>query len=248
VIQEVISEHYTRLGSDYDAHLYYSDNFVRRLTSKMIEDLDLQKEDVLVDLGGGTGMYAKDILKQVRLANPVILVDPFEEMLAHARDDARLACVCADALSFSEQPRVYDKVLMKEAVHHVGDRPRLFRNLHQRLTEEGALLLVHVPPELDYPLFTKALERSKRWHADPDELEEQLAEAGFAVARDGLDLRHRMPKEAYFGMVEAQYMSVLSSFSEEELKAGLAEMAEAHADTDVLEFIDRFDFIAGRKS
>lgn len=246
--QEVITEHYTRLGSKYDAHLYYSDDFVRRLTSKMIEDIDLQTGDVLVDLGGGTGMYSKDILKQVELEKPVLLVDPFEEMLAHARDDERLECVCADALSFSEQPRTYDKVLMKEAVHHVDDRPRLFRNLHDRLTDDGAVLLVHVPPELDYPLFAKALERSQHWHADPDELAAQLSEVGFEVARDGLDLRHRMPKGDYFGMVEARYMSVLSSFSEAELKAGLAEMAETYADTDLLEFIDHFDFIAGRKS
>lgn len=214
----------------------------------MIKDLDLRKEDVLVDLGGGTGMYSKDILEQVPLENPVLLVDPFEEMLAHARDDARLECVCADALSFSAQPRRYDKVLMKEAVHHVDDRPRLFANLHERLTDEGAILLVHVPPELDYPLFEKALERARNWHADPDELERQLSEAGFEVARDGLDLRHRMPKDDYFGMVRAQYMSVLSSFSDEELAQGLEEMAETYADAEVLEFIDHFDFIAGRKA
>lgn len=246
--KDVISEHYARLGSKYEEHLYYSDDFVRRLTSKMIEDLDLQKEDVLVDLGGGTGMYAKDILEQVALENPVIVVDPFEEMLAQARDNERMECVCTDALSFSKQPREFDKVLMKEAVHHVEDRPRLFRNLHRRLTDQGAVLLVHVPPELDYPLFERALERSKRWHADPDELEAQLSAVGFAVKRDSLDLRHRMPKEDYFRMVEAQYMSVLSSFSNEELEEGLAEMAETYADTDVLEFIDHFDFIAGRKA
>ncbi|MFQ5974368.1 MAG: class I SAM-dependent methyltransferase [Alphaproteobacteria bacterium] len=246
--QEVIREHYSRLGSRYEEYLYYSDDFVRRLTSKMIEDLDLHKEDVLVDLGGGTGMYSKDILEQVSLDNPVVLVDPFEEMLAHARDDERLECVCTDALSFSQQPRQYDKVLMKEAVHHVEDRPRLFDNVHDQLRDEGTILLVHVPPDLDYPLFEKALERSKRWQADPDELEEQLSEAGFEVERDGLDLSHRMPKETYFRMVEAQYMSVLSSFSDGELEEGLAEMAETYADTDVLEFTDRFDFIAGRKS
>lgn len=214
----------------------------------MIDNLDLQKEDVLVDLGGGTGMYSKDILKQVELENPVILVDPFQEMLAHARGDERLECVQMDALSFSAQPRGYDKVLMKEAVHHVDDRPRLFENLHTRLSDEGALLLVHVPPDLDYPLFEKALERARHWHADPDELQEQLLEAGFEVEREGLDLRHRMPKKDYFRMVEAQYMSVLSSFSDEGLEEGLEEMAETYAATDVLEFIDHFDFIVGRMS
>lgn len=244
----VIDEHYTRLGENYDEYLYYSDDFVRRLTSKMIEDLDLSPDDVLVDLGGGTGMYSKDIIKQQPLENPVILVDPFEEMLAHARNDERLDCVCADALAFSEEPRAYDKVLIKEAVHHVDDRPRLFENLQGHLNDGGAVLLVHVPPELDYPLFEAALERARGWHADPDELTEQLAECGFEVSRDGLDITHRMPKEAYHRMVKGQYMSVLSSFSAEEIAAGLAEMAAKQADLDVLEFVDHFDFIAGRKA
>jgi hypothetical protein len=40
-------------------------------------------------------------------------------------------------------------------------------------------------------------------------------------------------------------MSVLSSFSDEEIRVGLAEMKEAYADWPILEFIDHFDFILG---
>jgi hypothetical protein len=46
-------------------------------------------------------------------------------------------------------------------------------------------------------------------------------------------------------MVENQYMSVQSSFSSEEIGAGLAEMSEAYANQAVLEFLDHFDFILG---
>lgn len=213
----------------------------------MVRSLDLQEDDVLADLGGGTGMYAADILAQVPLRQPVILVEPFVEMLANVPPDLPIECVPKDALAFSTKPRRYDKVLMKEAVHHVADRATLFANLHARLTPDGRLLLVHVPPELEYPLFEAALARSRRWHADPGRLATELRDAGFEVERDRLDYRHVIPKEHYFRMVAGRYMSLLSSFSDSELRTGLAEMAERYADREVLEFTDRFDFITGFK-
>jgi len=243
----LLQEHYQQLGADYDDYLHYSDEFVRSLTSKMMRCLDLQEDDVLVDLGGGTGMYSVDILAQVPLRHPVILVEPFAEMLANAPRDVPIECVQRDALAFSAEPRRYDKVLMKEAVHHVEDQPALFANLHGRLSPGGRLLLVHVPPQLDYPLFEAALQRSLTWHADPRRVVELLREAGFAVERDRLDYRHVIPKAAYFRMVAGRYMSLLSSFSDDDLQAGLAEMAERYADREVLEFTDRFDYITAIK-
>jgi hypothetical protein len=43
-------------------------------------------------------------------------------------------------------------------------------------------------------------------------------------------------------------MSLISSFSEQELEEGLAEMAATHAGSEVLEFDDRFDMITGIKA
>ncbi|HSS66480.1 MAG TPA: SAM-dependent methyltransferase, partial [Gammaproteobacteria bacterium] len=103
-------------------------------------------------------------------------------------------------------------------------------------------------PEIDYPLFRKALERSRSWHADPSALVRALEAAGFAVERDTLEYRHALPKETYFSMVAGRYMSLLTSFSDEELEAGLAEMTETYADRDILEYTDRFDFITGVKN
>lgn len=247
MVEKVIEKHYRHLADNYDDFLVYSDDFVRSLSSKMVAKLRLARHDRLIDLGGGTGIFAKDILRQVALEHPITLVDPFDEMLAHARDYPGLEGVCMDALEFSEQPMRYDKVLIKEAVHHVGDRARLFRNLYANLSERGVLLLVHVPPRLDYPLFDRALERSLSWHADPDELVRLLGDAGFEVERDALDYPQVIPKEKYFRMVEGRYMSLLTSFSDDELEAGLAEMAERYADRDVLEYTDHFDYLTASK-
>lgn len=245
-MQGVVDKHYKRLARDYDEFLYYSPDFVRTLTARMIDKLRLSETDTLADIGGGTGIYAVDILRQVPLKNPVICVDPFEEMLARIPKDAPITPVAADAVEFSERPGTYNKVLIKETIHHVERKAELFANLHRNLPDDGILLLVHVPPDVQYPLFDAALERCLGWHADPDELVKLLDGAGFAVERDGLDYRHELPKEHYLRMVAGCYMSVLTSFSDEELNAGLAEMEARYSGQDTLEFVDHFDYLTAR--
>jgi SAM-dependent methyltransferase len=246
-MREMLREHYTRLAEKYDDFLYYSPKFVRTLTTKMIEKLALQPDDVLLDLACGTGMYSLDILKQVPLKHPVQAVDPFAEMLAAIPEGSGLTPVCMDALAYSAKRNGYTKAFMKEAVHHVDDKAQLFANVYDSLPQGGAFLLVHVPPTIQYPLFDAALERALNWHARPDELQKLLREAGFEVEHDDLSYLHSIPKMKYFAMVESQYMTVLSSFSAEELAAGLQEMKLRYADTELLEFVDHFDYITAWK-
>jgi ubiquinone/menaquinone biosynthesis C-methylase UbiE len=241
---ETVQEHYHRLAERYDDYLHYSDDFVRSLTSKMIDKLRLQTGDRFVDLGCGTGMYSLDILS---LVHPIVGVDPFPQMLAKIPKTAPITAVALDALAFSAREETYDKVLMKEAVHHVDDRALLFSRLFDRLSARGRLLLVHVPPQVDYPLFDKALERALGWHAHPDELTALLQDAGFSVERDGLDYEHAIPKDRYFQMVERCYMSVLSSFTADEIRDGLMEMDRKYKDVETLRFVDHFDYITAVK-
>lgn len=247
-MQEVLDKHYQRLAKDYDEFLYYSPEFVRALTSKMVEKLQLRPTDVLADIGGGTGMYSLDILQQVPLQKPVFVVDPYPEMLAQIPKDANVTPVAEDALTFARRDLDYNKVLIKETIHHVDRKDEFFANIHKNLPQDGIMLLVHVPPDVKYPLFDAALKRCLGWHADPNELVTQLEQAGFQVTRDALDYEHSLPKEHYFRMVGSCYMSVLTSFAEEELKAGLAEMDERYADKDTLTFVDHFDYLTAVKS
>ncbi len=245
--QEVIDTHYRRLAGRYDDFLYYSPEFVRTLTSKMIDMLELEKSDTLVDLGCGTAMYSLDILKQLPLDSEIIGVDPYPEMLANIPVGSGVRPLEADALSFSKAPGVYDKILIKETIHHIPETEALFGNLHERLGDGGILLLVHVPPNVEYPLFEKALERCRDWHANPDDLEAGLDAAGFEVERDELRYTHSIPKEKYFEMVENRYMSALTSLSDSEVEQGLEEMEEEYKETDILRFVDHFDYLKAVK-
>jgi len=239
--------HYERLAGRYDEFLSYSDDFVPRLADRMIRELRLEPQDRLVDLGGGSGLYSIEIVRQLPLRHPVLCVDPVQAMLDRIPDGAPLEPVGLDALSFSRQDRSYDKILMKEAIHHVDEKEELFANLHRRLPRGGVLLLIHVPPKLDYPLFEAALRRAETWHAHPEDLVRWLENAGFEAVPGQHVHRHRLPTERYMAMVANQYMSVLSSFSRAEIDEGLREMERMHAGKEVLEFDDRFDVITAVK-
>lgn len=245
---DVLDEHYRKLADEYDEFLHYSPDFVRTLTRKMIEHLDLDEGDRLVDIGCGTGIYSLDILEQVKLKAPILGVDPYPEMLAAIPEDANIEPIATTALEFSREDRSYDKVLIKEGIHHVRKREEFFANIHSRLPETGRMLLVHVPPDVDYPLFEAALERCLDWHADPEVLEDQLGDVGFSVQRDAIDIQHEIPTEHYLRMVENCYMSVLTSFDPEELEAGLAEMRDRYGHLDTLRFVDHFDYLTAIKT
>lgn len=245
--RDLLGEHYQSLADAYDEFLYYSPDFVRTLTTKMIEHLQLAKEDRLADVGCGTGIYTLDILEQVPLQHTALGVDPYPEMLDAIPEDANVIPMAMDALTFSRQDREYNKVLVKETIHHVEDRPEFFSNIYGRLPSGGRMLLVHVPPDVKYPLFEAALERCLGWHADPARLEVQLEEAGFRVERDAVDYQLALPRDTYRRMVENRYMSVLSSFTDEELRAGLAEMDERNGHLDTLRFVDHFDYLSAVK-
>lgn len=62
---------------------------------------------------------------------------------------------------------------------------------------------------------------------------------------DGYDLA--IPKDRYLGMVRNRYMSLLSSFTAEELEDGIAEISQRYPGPN-LEFTDGFAFIQASKS
>jgi SAM-dependent methyltransferase len=246
---EALQDHYDRLASVYDNLWFYSGDFVEFLSDEMASYLDLRSDDALLDLGCGTGIYAKALKDVVSLDHDILCVDYSKKMLSKVPEGNGFDPIHMDALSFSREAMRYDKVLVKELIHHIDEanRDELLANLYSNLRSPGRLLLLMLPPSIDYPLFEDALQRYEEAQPHYDPLAERFAAAGFDVSVDFVEYPLVIAKDKYLEMVQKRYMSLLSEFSDAEIEDGLEEIRKRYRDEDPLRFVDRFVFITGHK-
>jgi len=145
-----------------EAFFYAKGEYQEHLVSKVSQHLDLQSSPEavrLVDLGGGTGNFTQALVDFNCLKQRPLCVDPFQEMLDRAVGHPSVDTCCRGAVEFSQEAdRRYDRVLLKEMVHHVPEEQLsvLYAGLARQLTPGGVVLTCTRPQEVDYPLFAAA--------------------------------------------------------------------------------------------
>jgi hypothetical protein len=97
---------------------------------------------------------------------------------------------------------------------------------------------------LGYPLFAAALRRFEELQPDPAGIEAHLGAAGLSTHLTYEAFELEIPKDRYLSMVRDRYMSLLSTFDDEEIAAGADEIDRQHPEP-VLRFVDRFAFVLG---
>lgn len=246
-MQYSIQDHYQKLAEKYDNFWANSSEFIYFLTKAIIENLQLKSTDSLVDLGCGTGIYSKAIRSQMNLENKIICVDPSDKMLEKITDNNDYTILVKDAIEFADEPGKYDKILIKEMIHHINDKEKLLQGLFNRLNKQGILLIILLPPTIEYPLFQKALSVYESVQPHYNNLVNLCENIGFQTTVNFVDYNVCISKEKYFTMVKNRYMSLLSRFDDKELSQGLQEMREKYTNVSNLEFCDRFVFLVAKK-
>lgn len=239
-------EHYERLAETYDENWAYNPEFIGWMTGEILGRLEIRAGERVVDVGCGTGLYSRGLAER---AGRVVCVDPSAGMLARLPAGDEFVAVRASAEDVaSGRVRLPDErldaVLVKEAIHHVGDRAAVIGGLAGLLAEGGRLLVVMLPTTIAYPLFAAALAEFERAQPDPEEIASLIEAAGLRAAVGYAEFPLSFGKRRYLGMVRDRYMSLLSGFSDAELEAGIAEI-DARYPGERLEFGDRFAFVLG---
>jgi SAM-dependent methyltransferase len=179
----------------------------------------------------------------------MVCVDPSLRILEQIPDDPRLIAVQASAEELAEGTvslpvARFEAILVKEAIHHVSDRAGVINGLARLLAPGGRLLVVMLPTSIEYPLFQAAHDRFRELQPDPGEIASAMRAAGLAVRLSYEEFLRVFPTERYLTMVRERYLSLLSTFSEEELAAGVTEIRRRYPGEQVA-FRDRFAFVLG---
>ncbi len=239
-------DHYTNLAVRYDEYYRYSEAYIDYFTNKIIEDLEVKKCETVVEVGSGTGIFAEEILKKVPSIT-MICVDNSALMLNRNKNE-QIEKICQDAVEFSKRHIVYNKVYMKEFIHHLSKEGRLhlFRGLYRQLRNNGCLLILLEPRRLNYPLFDEALRQFEIKQPSRLELITELEASGFVTSFSIISHQINVKKTKYIEMVRNRYISVLENFSDDEIENGTACINETQNDD--IEFLEIFYNIKAVKS
>jgi ubiquinone/menaquinone biosynthesis C-methylase UbiE len=128
-------DHFSTLAPIYD-RLFRS-----RDPQKLLSFLDLQKNDILLDAGGGTGRIGASLRPFIA---QVVIADISYTMLKQTRMKNGLQPVCAPTEILPFPDNTFDRIVMVDALHHVGDASKTAAELW-RVTKTGGLILIEEP-------------------------------------------------------------------------------------------------------
>lgn len=248
-----------------DAYFYSPGLYMEHLVNLVSKSMKLDSIDRarhLIDLGGGTGNFAKELTKKNLNLN-ITVVEPYLEETSSLVPDERVAFVKEPAEAFLRQPgpgdgwrKGIDQILCKELVHHFdGDiRSSLFRGMHDNLApsrDRPSLLIITRPLEVDYPLWDEARRVWRENQPGSDSIMDDLGRAGFVDVEERMEpFGCKISLRKWQGMVRRRFWSTFSKFSDEELEDGCRAIeSERPPDQNgEVHFEDRLLFITARKA
>lgn len=246
-----LESHYQRLAENYDRNWAHTPEYVEWMNSRIEAAMRISPGDRVADVGAGTGLFLRRLMEHANEETPILCLDPSQPMLDRIPADPRVKPICstAEEVAAGKTEIPYgqlDAVLIKETIHHVEDIPGTMKGLAGLLAPGGRIYVVTLPPQLDYPLFQAALDRFAARQPKPEDIAGAMSDAGLVADLSYDQFAVNVDRDYYIDLVGTQWMSVLSSFDDDELAAGLDEM-RAKQQGPTLSFVDRFAFILGTK-
>ncbi len=140
-----------------------------------------EKENVVADIGAGTGYLTLELAKK---AKRVIAVDNSASMLSVAKSEAVKAGLSnidfleGNAEELPIKPMTIDLVFANMLLHHVSDPLQVFKEMYRVLKADGKVLITDI---IEHEHNWLRQEKSDLWFGfNKEDLAEWLKEAGFA--------------------------------------------------------------------
>ena len=239
--------HYERLASEYDQFF----DFLSRVKADFIQRfVPLSKDDQLVDVGGGTAQVSLMIHSDLGMTNPVVCVDPSQEMLKVAEKNGAktIHSTAEDFLVSGKTQFPLKVVLMIGCIHHFQDINLVFSKLSECMPENGVCFIVQQPPETTLPLFRAAKQAFADTSKRLEPISEVLQTKGFQckIVRGVESVQ--LKKGFWYSAIRNRVVSGFERLSDEELEQGIKELEEEFSREVILKFDLAMEGIVVQKS
>ena len=192
-------------------------------------------DDVLLDLGSGTGTLAENIKKQAKLTHNVICVEPNETMVSIAEKKEGITVIQATAEEFASKAihtHRFNKVLIAFCFHHFADsREKVLAMLSECLPVGGACLIIERQKKTALPLFKAALEMHQQAHKNDlssEQCSSLVKPMGFGVTSYDVILEYTMTKSLWYKTLRERFVSFIHQFTDEKIEDGIRELETCH--------------------
>jgi len=241
--------HYDELSTSFEENWFFSKDYFPTLSAAITQHLKLKDGDIFADLGCGTGNYTQAIVEQSNYDfEKIVGVDFSENMVNQFKlKNPKFEGYCSDLESFVSTNKIkFNKVLLKEVIHHIKDYNSFYNQLKRSLFPGGSILIVTRPQKTNFPFFESALQYFSDHQISEKEILIQLNEAVFKHSVHNIKIPITIAKEQLFKMIKNRFMSTFNNFSDQEIEEGLREVDLLHSNKDEISFFDELIFITGQ--
>lgn len=239
------SNHFDSIAEHFNRIWYFSDDYKDFVISHILNDLKFTPDDILADIGGGTGSFTARLHNEGAFGR-AYCIEPSAPMCDEASKFSNITTVCTDAHGFLKQNIPFTKMLLKEVIHHITDRETFWLNAYNSLPYGGKLLVITRPQQISFPLFDAAREAFARNQPPHEIIETELLKSGFDIHTSHRSHTFALNKKSWYEMLRHRFMSDLGVFSDQEIDEGIKEI-ESRYDGEMIDIIDHLIFITADK-
>ena len=136
-------EYFNQLAGKWDR---MTSQETRSRLPKMIKDLGIKAGDIILDVGGGTGILLPLLYEVASNNGKIILLDIAEEMLKRARNNSQpsnVHYVQADVAAIPLAGETFDFVICYSCFPHFPDKAKAMAEMARVLRNSGRLVILH---------------------------------------------------------------------------------------------------------
>lgn len=131
-------EYFNNIAKDWDNISYHDEIKL----NKIMQLSNIKEKSKILDIGSGTGVMIKHLLKTK--PSKITAIDVSEKMLEISMDkykNEKIEYICGDVLELKLEK--YDYALMYSVYPHIENKKLLFKKLSKTLNKKGKIIIAH---------------------------------------------------------------------------------------------------------